>query len=106
MAKTVCSATYLFEGASMNNEVEHRHKRDGSSARTRTAAIVSVTGSLAIGGLCPVASAAVSGSGKADGSVMSRATRSSRVLRLDTCLPTRRFDRYVFLFAHALNDPT
>jgi pimeloyl-ACP methyl ester carboxylesterase len=71
----------------MNNEVEHRHKRDGSPARTRTAAILGVTGVLAIGGLCAVASAAASGSGKADGHVMSGATRSSLVHRLDACLP-------------------
>ena len=56
----------------MTNGVEHRHKRDGSSARTRTAAIVGVTGLLAIVGLCAVASAAASGSGKADGNVMER----------------------------------
>jgi hypothetical protein len=36
-------------------------------------------GLLAIAGLCAVASAAASGSGKADGNVMSGATRSSLV---------------------------
>jgi hypothetical protein len=74
----------------MNNEVEHRHKRDGSSARTRTAAILSVAGLLAIAGLCAVASAAASSSGKADGNVMSGATRSALAHRLDT--PADRAD--------------
>jgi pimeloyl-ACP methyl ester carboxylesterase len=49
--------------------------------------MLGVTGLLAIVGLCAVASAAASGSGKAAGNVMSGATRSSLVHRLDTCLP-------------------